>query len=99
MPARVLQLGEKINAGDSSKRNPDHHRKLTSVCRVLLKCVRGENEASGNAALCSVGCSVGESLSWDPGSAEWKVQIVYPAEVLNVGGREWGGAGLPMGEK
>lgn len=59
MPARVLWLGEKINGGGSSKRNPDHHRKLPSVCHVLLKCVLGENEARGNAALCSLAAAWG----------------------------------------
>ena len=80
------------------KRNPDYHRKLPSVCYVLLKCVLGENEAAGNEALCSAGCSVEESVSRDPGSAENKVQAFCPVEVLNGGGREWIGAGLPTGE-
>lgn len=45
------------------------------------------------------GCSMGGSLRWDPGSAESKEQTLCSAEVLDIGGMEWGGAGLPMGEK
>lgn len=68
-----IQLCERINGGGSGKRNPDYHRKLPSVCCVILKCVLGEKEAAGNEAWCSAGCSVEESLSRDPGSAESKV--------------------------
>ncbi|KAM9227977.1 LOW QUALITY PROTEIN: protein NLRC5 [Leptosomus discolor] len=46
---------------------------------------------------CVLQAAAEESLSQDSGSAGSTAQALCPVEVLNVGGREWIGAGLPIG--